>query len=58
MTVLIQLVSGIAITCVCVLLVVVAGCGDGPPAWRGIDSGYASRAVQSCDAEQHISASN
>jgi hypothetical protein len=58
MTVLMQLVSGIAITFVCVLLIVVAGCGNGPPAWRGIDSGYASRAVQSCAAEQQLNASN
>jgi hypothetical protein len=58
MTVLMQLVSGIAVTFVCVLLVVVAGCSNGPSEWRGIDSGYASRAVQSCGGEQQVNASN
>jgi hypothetical protein len=53
MTVLMQLVSGIAIICLCLLFVlVVAGCGNGPSEWRGIDSGYAGQSVQSCDAEQ------
>jgi hypothetical protein len=56
MAVLMQLVSVTAITIVCVLLVV-AGCGNGPSAWRGIDSGYASRAVQSSAAEQQVNAS-
>jgi len=57
MTVLIQLVSGIAITFVCVLLVV-AGCGNGTSEWRGIDSGYDSRAGQSWDAKQQANVSN
>jgi hypothetical protein len=38
-----HLVSGIAIICLCVLLLLaIVGCRSDSPAWRGIDSGYDS----------------